>query len=88
MGRKYIDCRECPSDINCTVALCADSENELLEAAVAARRFPRVRKFTFEIVSRRHCDLVLEPLTGAVGERQIIRICAYSQQRRGHDEDV
>ncbi|CAD6556139.1 DUF1059 domain-containing protein [Paraburkholderia sabiae] len=35
MGRKYIDCRECPSDINCTVALCADSENELLEAAVA-----------------------------------------------------
>ena len=35
MGRKYIDYRECPSDINCTVALCADSENELLEAAVA-----------------------------------------------------
>ena len=35
MGRKYIDCRECPSDINCTVALCADSESELLEAAVA-----------------------------------------------------
>ncbi|MBN3764522.1 DUF1059 domain-containing protein [Burkholderia sp. Ac-20365] len=35
MGRKYIDCRECPSDINCTVALCADSESELIEAAVA-----------------------------------------------------
>ena len=35
MSRKYIDCRECPSDINCTVALCADSESELLEAAVA-----------------------------------------------------
>ena len=35
MGRKYIDCREFPSDIQCTVALCADSENELLEAAVA-----------------------------------------------------
>ncbi|WP_109478266.1 DUF1059 domain-containing protein [Paraburkholderia sp. C35] len=35
MGRKYIDCREFPSDIKCTVALCADSENELLEAAVA-----------------------------------------------------
>ncbi|ACC71908.1 DUF1059 domain-containing protein [Paraburkholderia phymatum] len=35
MARKYIDCREFPSDINCTVALCADSDNELLEAAVA-----------------------------------------------------
>ncbi|MPW21175.1 DUF1059 domain-containing protein [Paraburkholderia sp. CNPSo 3157] len=34
MGRKYIDCREFPSDINCTVALSADSESELLEAAV------------------------------------------------------
>lgn len=34
MGRKYIDCREFPSDINCTVALCADTESELLEAAV------------------------------------------------------
>lgn len=34
MGRKYIDCREFPSDMHCTVALCADSEEELLEAAV------------------------------------------------------
>ena len=34
MGRKYIDCREFPSDANCTVALCADSDSELLEAAV------------------------------------------------------
>jgi predicted small metal-binding protein len=34
MTRKYIDCREFPSEMNCTVALCADSENELLEAAV------------------------------------------------------
>ena len=34
MGRKYIDCREFPSDSNCTVALCADSDSELLEAAV------------------------------------------------------
>jgi predicted small metal-binding protein len=32
--RKYIDCREFPSDMNCTVALSADSESELLEAAV------------------------------------------------------
>jgi predicted small metal-binding protein len=32
--RKYIDCREFPSDMNCTVAISADSESELLEAAV------------------------------------------------------
>lgn len=34
MARKFIDCRDYPSDIHCTVALAADSEQELLEAAV------------------------------------------------------
>ena len=34
MARKYIDCREFPSDKNCTVALCADGDDELVEAAV------------------------------------------------------
>jgi predicted small metal-binding protein len=34
MSRKYIDCREFPSETNCTVALSADSTDELLEAAV------------------------------------------------------
>lgn len=34
MARKYIDCRNFPSEMNCTVALAADSEDELLEAAV------------------------------------------------------
>lgn len=33
MTRKYIDCREFPSETNCTVAIAADSESELLEAA-------------------------------------------------------
>ena len=32
--RYYIDCREVPSATNCSVALAADSESELLEAAV------------------------------------------------------
>ncbi|MEP6656220.1 MAG: DUF1059 domain-containing protein [Betaproteobacteria bacterium] len=32
--RKYVDCRDYPSETNCTVALSADSETELLEAAV------------------------------------------------------
>ena len=33
MSRKYIDCREFPSESNCTVAISADSEDELVEAA-------------------------------------------------------
>lgn len=34
MSRYYIDCREFPSENNCTVAIAADSDEELLEAAV------------------------------------------------------
>ena len=34
VARKYIDCREFPSEMNCTIAISADSEEELLEAAV------------------------------------------------------
>ncbi|WP_322056425.1 DUF1059 domain-containing protein [Paraburkholderia sp. J63] len=34
MTRMYIDCREFPSEMNCTVAISADSQKELLEAAV------------------------------------------------------
>ncbi len=34
MSRKYIDCREHPSDVKCSVALSADTEEELLEAVV------------------------------------------------------
>jgi len=34
MTRKFIDCREFPSDTNCSVAISADSEEELLQAAV------------------------------------------------------
>lgn len=34
MGRQYIDCRDYPSETHCTVALSADTEDELLEAAV------------------------------------------------------
>ena len=32
--RKFIDCREVPSEMNCTVAISADTEEELIEAAV------------------------------------------------------
>ena len=34
MPRQYIDCREFPSDTKCTVAIAADSERELVDAAV------------------------------------------------------
>jgi predicted small metal-binding protein len=34
MPRKYIDCREFPSESNCSLAMAADSDQELLEAAV------------------------------------------------------
>ena len=34
MSRKYIDCREFPSETKCTVAISADAEQELLDAAV------------------------------------------------------
>jgi predicted small metal-binding protein len=32
--RRYIDCREFPSVMNCTIALSANTDKELLEAAV------------------------------------------------------
>lgn len=34
MTRKFIDCREFPSESNCSIAIAADSDQELLEAAV------------------------------------------------------
>ncbi len=34
MERYFIDCREHPSDVKCTVALSADTKEELLEAVV------------------------------------------------------
>ena len=34
MPRQYVDCREFPSDMKCTVAIAADNESELLDAAV------------------------------------------------------
>lgn len=34
MGRYYIDCREHPGETKCTVALSADSKEELIDAVV------------------------------------------------------
>ena len=34
MARFYLDCRDYPSEMNCTVAISADTKLELVEAAV------------------------------------------------------
>ena len=34
MARMFVDCRDYPSEMNCTVLVSADTKNELLEAAV------------------------------------------------------
>lgn len=58
MARFYIDCRNHPSDSKCTVALAADSKEELLEAAVqhavavhGHEDTPEVRKLILDSVS-------------------------------------
>jgi predicted small metal-binding protein len=33
MTRKYIDCREFPSETNCSITIVADREEELIDAA-------------------------------------------------------
>lgn len=33
MTRKFIDCREFPSESHCTIAISADTEDELINAA-------------------------------------------------------
>ena len=34
MARKIVDCREFPSESNCTVAIAADTDEEILDVAV------------------------------------------------------
>jgi predicted small metal-binding protein len=34
MARYYVDCRDYPGDVKCTLALAADKKEELLEAVV------------------------------------------------------
>lgn len=34
MARRYVDCREFPSERNCTVEISADTDDEILEVAV------------------------------------------------------
>jgi predicted small metal-binding protein len=34
MARIFVDCRDYPSEMNCTIAISADSAKELIDAAV------------------------------------------------------
>ena|SRR5947209_1864908 len=34
VGRMFVDCRHHPSEMNCTIAISADTQKEVLEAAV------------------------------------------------------
>jgi predicted small metal-binding protein len=34
MARMFVDCRDYPSEMNCTVAISADTKKELIDAAV------------------------------------------------------
>jgi len=34
VGRLFVDCREYPSEMNCSIAISADTQKELLEAEV------------------------------------------------------
>ena len=34
MARMFIDCRDYPSEMNCSVSIAADTKKELIEAAV------------------------------------------------------
>lgn len=52
MARKYIDCREIPSDTKCSVAISADTEDELLEAAVQHARTVHGHQDTPELRSQ------------------------------------
>lgn len=58
MKRKYIDCREFPGDIKCSIAMAADTEAELLEAAVqhavAVHGYPDTPELRQEIKSCFH----------------------------------
>jgi vacuolar-type H+-ATPase subunit D/Vma8 len=87
MGRKYVDCRSFPSEMNCSIAISADTEGELLEAAVqhaVAEAAARVLAAE-ESATRRRLRAVTERwiplLTSALAEaRQVLE-----QQEREDD---
>jgi predicted small metal-binding protein len=61
MSRKYIDCREFPSESNCTIAISADSEDELIDAAAM---------HAAQVHGHQDCAELRAQLKGAVREGQ------------------
>jgi predicted small metal-binding protein len=61
MSRKYIDCREFPSESNCTIAISADGEDELIDAAA---------QHAVKVHGHQDSPELREQLKGAVREGQ------------------
>lgn len=59
MARMFIDCRDYPSEMNCSVALSANSEAELLDAA--AQHAVAVHKHQDSKELRDHLRAAIKP---------------------------
>jgi predicted small metal-binding protein len=61
MARLYVDCRNYPSEMNCTVSIAADKSQELLEAAVQHAVAVHGHKDTPEL--RQQIGAMFKPVT-------------------------
>lgn len=62
MTRLYVDCRDYPSEMNCTVSIAADGSKELLEAAVQHAVAVHRHQDTAEL--REQIGKMLKPING------------------------
>ncbi|QPQ54072.1 DUF1059 domain-containing protein [Allosphingosinicella flava] len=67
MNRKYIDCREIPSDTHCSIAISANTEEELMEAAAQHAVQVHGHRDTPELRSRLHQAMHIGEPTMAAG---------------------
>ncbi len=82
MTRKYIDCREFPSETNCTVTIAADSESELLEAA--AQHAVAVHKHTDGPELRQALSQIVRDGTPPEDSSSAARSGAHGAESRPH----
>src|SRR5207302_7985960 len=68
VARKYIDCREFPSKMNCTVGIAADTEKELIEVAAQHAAAVRRHKDTPEFRKQLRAIIRKEPRPAEVPE--------------------
>jgi predicted small metal-binding protein len=63
MARLFVDCRDYPSEKNCTVAISADSKEELIDAAV--QHAVAVHGHDDRPELRQELAKMIKPVTGA-----------------------